>query len=98
VGISPSSLHGKAVVTRSALWLVTEVNADDERADAGYAKSLGWAPRAAMPTGAGQDERSRNDNVKAPSDMVSPAGLGPRERLQRGCTRRHREASWPVAT
>jgi hypothetical protein len=30
-------LHGKAVVTRSVLRLVTGANADDERADAGYA-------------------------------------------------------------
>lgn len=33
------SLHGKAVVTRSVLRLVTGANADDERADAGYAAS-----------------------------------------------------------
>lgn len=32
-------LHGKAVVTRSVLRLVTGANADDERADAGYAAS-----------------------------------------------------------
>jgi hypothetical protein len=36
--------------------------------------------------------------VTAPPGIVSPAGLGPRERLQRGCTREFREEFWPVAT
>ena len=69
------TLHGKAVVTRSVLRLVTEANADNERADAGYAASCGRASgTAATPAGGSYDERSRNDNVTARPGTVRPAG------------------------
>lgn len=92
-------LHGKAVVTRSVLRLVTGANADDERADAGYAirRDVANGPAPAPAEGPSRPAIPQRQ-CDAPPGMVSPAGWGPRERLQRGCTRSSREGAWPVAT
>jgi hypothetical protein len=71
-----SHLHGKAVVTRSVLRLVTGAETDNERADAGLVL------RDDRGTGHGEERRSvlgrchtsRNDNVTTPLGMVRPAG------------------------
>ena len=77
MGSSPFTLHGKAVVTRSVLRLVTGADADDERADAGYATSGDTAYGTATAPAVGPTPRAIPQRQRdGPAGHGEPGGAG----------------------